>query len=47
VVMLDKLERGGDDPLTEDNIEEVSRLLQQRMDIASHLQRQLRLHIRT
>jgi hypothetical protein len=28
VVMLDKLERGGDEPLTSDNVEQVQRLLQ-------------------
>ena len=41
VVMLDRLERGGDTPLTPDNVEEVRRLLSERMDIASTLQTSL------
>ena len=41
VVMLDRLERGGDTPLTPDNVEEVRRLLAERMDIASTLQTSL------
>lgn len=46
VVMLDRLERGGNDPLTPDNVLEVNRLLEQRMSIASHLQSELRIHTR-
>lgn len=41
VVMLDRLERGGDEPLTPDNVAAVQRLLQERMTIASTLQDEL------
>ena len=42
VMMLDRLERGGDDPLTADNVDQVERLLQERINIASTLQKELR-----
>jgi len=45
VVMLDKLEKGGENPLTADNIQEVNRLLRERMCIATHLQNELHKHV--
>uniref|UniRef100_A0A7S4NQ44 Kinesin-like protein n=2 Tax=Guillardia theta TaxID=55529 RepID=A0A7S4NQ44_GUITH len=45
VVMLDKLEKGGENPLTSDNIQEVNRLLRERMCIATHLQNELHKHV--
>jgi hypothetical protein len=40
--MLDLLERGGDDPLTADNVRQVESLLHERMSIVCNLQNELR-----
>mmetsp|Transcript_20732 Transcript_20732/g.57136 ORF Transcript_20732/g.57136 Transcript_20732/m.57136 type:complete len:160 (+) Transcript_20732:27-506(+) len=45
VAMLDRLERAGRNPLIRDNVAEVQRLLQERMNIAARLQSELRSHL--